>query len=85
MLDCSSQRKYHEANKCYHVNRLKPARVSLKVNQRFESAANPGNADAVTSNEKIPTSRDVALDEQYSQAFVKRFTFKASGRKPYIQ
>ena len=83
--DCSSQRKYHEAEKCYLVNCFKPARVSLKMNQRFDTASNVGDADAVTLNEKIPTSRNISLDEQHSQSFVERLTFKGFWREPHIQ
>jgi hypothetical protein len=54
-----------KAEKCYLVNCFEPARVSLKVNQRIETTANLGDANAVMSNEEIAASRDVSLDEQY--------------------
>jgi len=60
------QGKRQEAQKSDLVNPFQPARVSLKPNQRFQTAANLGDADAVTTNEEIAAGRNISFDKQNS-------------------
>ena len=77
--NCPSQGERQEAQKSDLVNPFQPARVSLKPNQRFQTAANLGDANAVTANEEIAASRNIALEEQYSQSFVELSLSKRLG------
>jgi hypothetical protein len=67
------------------VNGFKFARASLKLDQRVEVAANFDDANAITVPEEITTSRYIPLDEQYTEPFIQRRTFKLFRRKPNVQ
>ena len=61
------------------------ARASLKLDQGVEVAANVDDADAVPAPDEITTGRYISLDEQHSEPFIQRRTFKVFRRKPNVQ
>jgi hypothetical protein len=53
----------------------------LKVNQRSETTANVGDANAVAANEEIAASRNIPLDEQYPPNIRKASRFQSVWEK----
>jgi len=61
------------------------ARASLKLDQGVKVAANVDDTDPVPVPDEITTGRYISLDEQYSEPFIQRRTFKVLRCKPNVQ